>query len=115
MAHYAKVKDGIVTEVITAEESFFDTFIDDSPGEWILTSFNTECGVHTGGGTPLRKNFAAIGYIYDATRDAFYPPQPYPSWTLEESTCRWNPPVAMPSNPSMYVWNEETQTWDEVT
>jgi len=115
MAHYAKVKKGIVTEVIRAEETFFDTFIDDSPGEWIQTSFNTECGEHRLGGTALRKNFAAIGYVYDATRDAFYAPQPYSSWTLDESTCTWNPPVERPDTSGMHTWNETSKAWDEIT
>ena len=114
MAHFAKVIDNKVINVIRAEQSFFDTFIDDTPGEWIQTSFNTECGEHRLGGTPLRKNFAGVGHIYDRAKDAFYAPQPYPSWTLDESTCSWNPPVAMPSNPSMHIWNETTKAWNEI-
>jgi len=79
MAHFAKIQDGIVTKVIVAEPEFFDTFVDNTPGQWIQTSYNTNAGVHRQGGTPLRKNFAAIGHTYDSTRDAFIPPQPYPS------------------------------------
>lgn len=118
MAHYAKVLGGIVQQVIVAEEDFFDTYIDSSPGEWIQTSYNTRLGQHLTGGTPLRKNFAGVGYIYDSTRDAFYKPQPYPSWEFNEDTCDWECPVAYPSveedDPVVYTWNEETQTWDAV-
>ena len=114
MAHFAKVDSGIVQQVIVAEPEFFDTFVDSSPGEWIQTSYNTKGGTHLQGGTPLRKNFAGVGYIYDVTRDAFYAPQPYPSWTLDEDTCLWEPPVAYPDEDmaNTYNWNEETQAWD---
>ncbi len=115
MAHYAKVVNGIVEKVITAEAEFFDNFVDDSAGEWIQTSYNTRGGQHSEGGTPLRKNFAGIGYIYDISKDAFYVPQPYPSWTLNEETCLWECPVAYPSDDNMYQWNETDQTWDEVS
>jgi len=120
MAHYAKVNNNIVEQVIVAEAEFFDTFVDSSPGEWIQTSYNTQGGVHynpeTGepdDGTPLRKNYAGIGDTYDKDRDAFYTPQPYPSWTLNEDTCLWEAPVARPDDGNMYQWNEETQSWDE--
>lgn len=114
MAHFAKVDNGIVQQVIVAEPEFFDTFVDSSPGEWIQTSYNTKGGTHLQGGTPLRKNFAGVGYIYDVTRDAFYAPQPYPSWTLNDDTCLWEPPVAYPDEDmeNIYNWNEETQAWD---
>ena len=114
MAHFAKVNNGIVQQVIVAEPEFFDTFVDSSPGEWIQTSYNTYGGVHKLGGTPLRKNFAGVGYTYDSTRDAFYAPQPYPSWTLNETTCLWECPVAYPDEDmtNLYNWNEETQAWD---
>jgi hypothetical protein len=112
MAHWARVKGGIVTQVIVAEEEYFQTYIDDEPGEWIQTSYNTRAGQHDLGGTPLRKNFAGVGYIYDSVRDAFIPPQPYPSWTLNEDTCLWECPVAYPTDGNMYNWNEETQAWD---
>jgi hypothetical protein len=85
------------------------------------TSYNTHKGVHSNGGTPFRKNYAGLGYTYDADRDAFIPPKPYASWVLDESTCLWNSPVAMPSDvgqgdpPKMYTWNEETVNWVEVT
>jgi len=115
MAHYSKVRDGIVTEVIVAEPEFFNNFLDSTPGEWIQTSYNTRGGVHSEGGMPLRKNFGGIGYIYDKTRDAFYAPQPYPSWTLNEETCLWEAPVEKPDNGNMHIWNETDQQWDEVT
>src|SRR6056300_488647 len=112
MAHFAKVNQGIVEKVIVAEQDFIDTMVDTSPGSWIQTSYNTRGGVHSDGGTPLRKNFAAVGGSYDAERDAFIPPQPYPSWTLNEETCIWECPVAYPTDGNMYIWNEETQAWD---
>ena len=115
MSHFAKVKNNIVTEVIVAEAEFFDTFVDTSPGEWIQTSYNTIGGEHLLGGTPLRKNYAGIGFTYDATKDAFIPPQEFDSWTLNESTCLWEPPVAYPSDGKDYRWNETTTAWDEVT
>jgi hypothetical protein len=114
MAHYAKVLNGKVIQVIRAEEDFFDSFIDETPGKWIQTSYNTKGGVHSEGGTPLRKNYAGIGFTYDKTRDTFIPPKPYESWTLNEDTCLWECPVAYPNDGNIYQWNEETQTWDEV-
>ncbi len=113
MAHYAKVKNGIVEQVIVAEADFFDTFVDSSPGSWIQTSYNTRAGKHLLGGTPLRKNYAGIGYMYDTQRDAFYPPQPYPSWTLDNDTCTWEPPVAYPDDTNDYIWNETTKKWEK--
>jgi len=111
MAHFAKVKDGIVTKVIVAEPDFFDTFVDDSAGEWIQTSYNTLGGIHTLGGTPLRKNYAGVGFTYDRARDAFIPPKPYPSWVLNEDTCLWEAPVVYPDDGDEYQWNEDTQSW----
>lgn len=113
MAHYAKVENTLVTQIIVAELEFFDTFVDTSPGEWIQTSYNTYGGVHLEGGAPLRKNFAGIGGTYDATRDAFIPPKPYPSWTLDESTCLWTAPTAHPDDGKMYEWDEDTTSWVE--
>ena len=121
MGHYAKVVDGKVTKVLRAQADFFESYVDDSPGKWIKTSYNTRGGKHldpvTGqedGGTPLRYNFAGIGYHYDKVADAFYPPQPYSSWILNTNTYLWEPPVPMPDNDNRYYWNEETQTWDQV-
>ena len=113
MAHYAKVTDGKVTQVIVAEADFFDTFVDSSPGEWIQTSYNTHGGQHTLGGTPLRKNYAGIGYSYDRTKDAFIPPQPYASWTLNEQTCLWESPTPYPTDDKLYHWDEATTSWVE--
>jgi|SRR6056300_296214 hypothetical protein len=124
MSHYAKVKDGKVIKVIVAEASFFDTFVDTSAGKWIQTSYNTKKGVHyqSDGVTPsadqskaLRKNYAGIGYTYDDTKDAFIPPKPFNSWTLNETTCYWEPPVAKPDDVNKYNWNEETTSWDLVS
>jgi len=81
---------------------------------WKQTSFNTVGGVHKTGGTPLRKNFAGIGMTYDEDRDAFIPKKPYPSWTLNETTCLWDPPVVKPDDGQNYIWNETNQTWDLV-
>jgi hypothetical protein len=90
--------------VIVADEEFFDTFVDTSPGEWFQTSYN---------GT-FRKNYAGVGYTYDTTRDAFIPPQPYNSWTLNEDTCQWSSPVTMPIDDKRYEWNETTTSWDPI-
>jgi hypothetical protein len=111
MAHFAKVNNGVVEQVIVAEPEFFDTFVDSSPGQWIQTSYNTHGGVHTLGGTPLRKNYAGIGFTYDATKDAFIPPKPYASWTLNEDSCLWGAPVAYPNDGENYVWDEPTTAW----
>ena len=120
MAHFAKVCDGKVVQVIVAEPEFFNTFVDSSPGEWIQTSYNTRGGVHYGqdgnpdGGVALRGNYAGIGFTYDRTNDVFYPPSPFPSWTLNNTTWTWEAPVAYPSDGKIYRWNEETQNWVEV-
>jgi hypothetical protein len=114
MAHFAKVVDGLVTQVIVAEQEFFDTFVDSSPGTWIQTSYNTRGGVHANGGTPLRKNYAGIGYTYDAGRDAFIPPKPYNSWVLNETTCLWDAPTQMPNDGKRYAWDDALGNWVEV-
>lgn len=114
MAHFAKVLDGKVVQVIVAEPEFFDTFIDTSPGQWVQTSYNTRGGVHAEGGTPLRKNYAGIGFSYDSTRDAFIPPQNYQSWTLNEDSCLWQAPVPMPTDGKNYKWDEPSLSWVEV-
>ena len=130
MAHYAKVLEGIVETVIVAESEFFNNFVDDSPGKWIQTSYNTRGGVHyePNSNTPssdqskaLRKNYAAVGYTYDKKRDAFIPPQQFPSWTLNETTCLWDPPMPQPSDGKAYLWDESlyqsdnTKGWVEFT
>ena len=111
MSHFAKVLDGKVVNVIVAEQEFFDTFVDSGPGTWLQTSYNTLGGKHPEG-RPLRKNFAGIGYTYDPVRDAFIPPQPYASWTLDEETCLWQSPVARPTDGKAYKWIEETLQWE---
>jgi len=120
MGHYAKVQNGIVSQVIVAEAEFFDTFVDSSPGQWIQTSYNTRGGIHyqPNSNTPsddqtkaLRKNYAGIGYTYDAAKDAFIPPQPFASWTLNETTCLWEAPIAYPDDGNMYTWDETTTNW----
>jgi len=113
MSHFAKVLDGKVTQVIVAEPEFFETFVDSSPGTWIQTSYNTHGGQHPEG-RPLRKNYAGIGFTYDSVRDAFIPPQPFASWTLDEDTCLWNAPVAYPEDGKPYSWDESTLSWVEV-
>jgi len=123
VAHFAKVVDGKVTQVIVAEPEFFQTFVDSSPGQWLQTSYNTRGGVHyqADSNTPsadqskaLRKNYAGVGYSYDAAKDAFIPPQPFPSWTLDNQTCLWNAPVAMPTDGKPYTWDEATTSWKEL-
>ena len=120
MAHFAKVESGIVTQVIVAEQDFINTGAVGDPSSWVQTSYNTRGGVHYGqdgqpdGGVALRKNYAGIGYTYDAVRDAFYAPKPYTSWVLNETTCYWEAPTAMPTDGKRYTWNEETTSWDEV-
>jgi hypothetical protein len=114
MSHFAKVVDGKVTQVIVAEAEFFQTFVDSSPGEWIQTSYNTIGNAHTQGGTPLRGNYAGIGYTYDATNDVFYAPQPFASWTLDNATWTWAAPVAMPTDDKQYEWDEASVNWVEV-
>ena len=79
---------------------------------WKQTSYNTNGGVHKLGGTPLRKNHASIGYTYDEDRDAFIAPKPYASWVLNETTCQWEAPIALPDTENTYTWNEETQQWN---
>ena len=110
MAHYAKVENKFVTQVIVAEQDFIDT----QEGTWIQTSYNTHRGVHSEGGVPLRKNFAGVGYTYDATRDAFIPPKPFASCTLNEDTCQWEYPVDYPDDGKLYRWDEATTNWVEV-
>lgn len=114
MAHFAKVEDGIVTEVLVIEQDVIDTGAFGDPALWVQTSYNTCGGVHPEG-RPLRKNYAGIGFTYDAERDAFYAPQPFPSWTLDEDTCLWNAPVPYPDDGKIYTWDEATLAWMEVT
>ena len=122
MGHYAKVVDNIVTKVIVAEAEFFDTFVDDSPGEWVQTSYNTRLGVHydpeTGEASAdqskaLRKNFAGLGLYYDGT--GFYPAKTHDSWVFNDTTYIWEAPVDYPDDGKQYIWNESITNWTEVT
>jgi hypothetical protein len=127
MAHYAKVVNGIVKQVIVAEEEFFKTFVDDSPGEWIQTSYNTVGGVHytrdedgciigpsEDQSKALRYNFAGPYWYYDRRADAFYEPQPYPSWTLNKENFLWEAPVEKPQDGNLYSWNEDNMSWNKI-
>ena len=109
MSHFARVNaQGIVEEVIVAEQDFIDALPNAS--SWVQTSYNTFGGQHPEG-RPLRKNFAGIGFRYDPQRDAFISPQPFPSWVLVEETCLWSPPVAMPAENGPYYWDEASLSW----
>lgn len=113
MAHFAKVENGVVTQVIVIDQETLNTGLWGDPAMWVQTSYNTKGGQHPEG-RPLRKNYAGIGYTYDAQRDAFIPPKPFNSWVLDEDTCLWNAPVAMPTDGKMYNWDEATTSWVEV-
>lgn len=117
MSHFAQIDgNNIVTQVIVVEQDVIDTGMFGDPASWIQTSYNTTGGVHTLGGTPLRKNYAGIGYTYNASRDAFIPPKPFASWTLNEDTCLWEAPTTRPvEEGKIFVWNEETTSWVEFT
>ncbi len=111
MAHFAKVVDGVVEQVIVADTAeWCETNLG---GTWVQTSYNTHGGVHTLGGTPLHKNYAGIGYTFDGV--GFAAPQPFASWTLNEDTYVWEAPVAYPTDDTPYTWNEADQEWVEVT
>ena len=112
MSHYAKVVDGKVIQVIVANEDFFKTFVDISPGAWLKTSYNTYGNQHANGGTPLRGNYAGIGFTYDDKNDVFYAPQPFASWSLDENWL-WQAPTPMPTDEKLYVWDELSKTWVE--
>ena len=116
MSHFAKVENGLVTQVIVAEQDVIDTGMFGDPTSWIKTSYNTQGGEHKLGGEPLRKNYAGKGYTYDSDRDAFYAPSPYPSWVLNEDTCLWEAPVAQPDpiEGFFYTWDEETVSWKSI-
>mgnify|MGYP001184300770 FL=1 len=140
MSHFAKVKNGKVLEVIVAEQEYIDSLPTETEVSWIQTSYNTWGGVHYGyekitvdtvdenlnpiretvlqpvpdGGVALRKNFAGIDMTYDAGRDAFIPPKPYASWTLNETTCLWDSPSPRPGDDKIYEWDEDNTKWVEV-
>ena len=121
MAHFAKINaSNIVTEVIVVSndiatsESAGVTFINNLYGTsdtWKQTSYNTVANTHRLDGTPFRKNYAGIGFTYDASRNAFIPPKPYASWTLNNDTCNWVPPVVYPDDGEKYVWSEDDTNW----
>ena len=132
MSHFAEISgsNNIVIRVIVAEQDFINSGAVGDPANWIQTSYNTSGGVHYGdvsgsyvpdGGTQLRKNYAGEGYTYDEDKDAFIPSKPFASWTLDEDSCRWEPPVAYPEPPvdpgdyKAYSWDEDSQAWVEVT
>lgn len=122
MAHFAKLNnDNIVIDVqsvhndTATDEAAGITFLNNLYGTsdtWKQTSYNTKGNVHKLGGTPLRKNYAGIGFTYDEDKDAFIPPKDYPSWTLNETTCLWEAPVTRPDDGKYYIWNEDTTSWD---
>jgi len=105
MAHFAKLNNNIVTEVLVSEQDFINSGAVGDSFLWVQTSYNGN----------FRKNYASIGYTYDKTKDAFIAPKPYPSWTLVEDICQWTAPSAMPDDGKMYTWNEDTTAWVEVT
>ena len=123
MAHFAKINESnIVTQVVVVNDSDGNN---DTDGQnflnnlfktthtWKKTSYNTYGNTHRLGGTPYRKNFASVGFTYDSSRDAFIEPKPYNSWTLDETTCLWEPPVAYPSDGKSYEWDESNRQWVE--
>ena len=113
MAHWAHLTNGIVDQVIVIDEETLALGHWGDISEWKQTSYNTKAGVHVLGGTPLRKNYAGIGYSYDSERDAFIPPKPFASWLLNESTCLWECPIPSPNDGKMYFWDEPTISWVE--
>lgn len=117
MAYFARIEQGTVIEVLSVpddQEHRGQEFLADDldlGGAWVQTSYNTRGGVHIYGGTPLRKNYAGIGYTYDEQRDAFIPPKPFTSWVLNEESCTWEPPVPYPADGQMYRWDESAVNW----
>ena len=115
MSHFAQIdENNIVTQVIVIEQDVVDTGLFGDPASWIQTSYNTSGGVHLLGGTPLRKNYAGIGYTYNPQLDAFIPPKPFASWILDETTCLWAAPTPMPADGKQYSWSENTLAWTEI-
>jgi hypothetical protein len=113
MAHYAKVENGIVTQVIVAEQEFINSGAVGDPAQWIQTSYNTQGGVHRLGGTPLRKNYAGVGYLYIVDIDAFVPPKIHDSWVLNADIGGWEPPFTKPDDGKNYIWDETILNWKE--
>lgn len=125
MSHFAKLDENNVVIFVTVgrdEDNGKEAELSAKTGDvYKQTSYNTRGGIHVNGGTPFRKNYAGLGYIYDATRDAFIPPKPFASWLLNEDTCLWDAPIPYPAdigteeNPKHYKWDEDTTRWVEVT
>lgn len=118
MAHYAQIdKSGIVTRVIVADQEFIDSGSVGDPSTWIQTDPDTYGGVHKGEGTPIRKNYAGAGYIYNKEKDAFVQPKPekFQSFVLDEVSCQYKPPVTkpIPTNGEIYIWDEPSVSWKE--
>lgn len=111
MTHFAKVENGIVTQVLVIDQDVIDTGAFGDPSLWVQTSYNTYGGQHPEG-RPLRKNYAGVGFTYDESLDAFIPPKPFPSWSLNETSCLWEPPVQYPTDGNLYGWNEDLLSWD---
>jgi len=112
MSHFAEIDvNGNVLRVIVAEQDFIDSGKVGEPKNWIQTSYNTSEGQHKLGGTPLRKNYAGIGFKYDKTRDAFIPPKPFESFVFDEEKCVYCPPIEMPKDGKNYTWNEKIRGW----
>ena len=113
MAHFAKVENGLVTQVIVAEPDFISTGALGDPASWVQTSYNTHANQHPEG-RPLRGNYAGIGYTYDKLNDVFIAPQPFPSWILNIGTWTWEAPVPYPNDNKRYSWDEATTSWVEL-
>lgn len=114
MSHFAQINENNeVLQVLVIDQEVIDTGAFGDPASFIQTSYNTHGGVHTLGGTPLRKNYAGPGFTYDASRDAFIPPKPFPSWTLNNNTCLWEAPSAYPTDGDVYLWNENARQWEQ--
>lgn len=124
MAHFAKVINGIVEEVLVIEQDVINTGLFGDPSVWIQTSYNTRGGIYylPNSNTPsedqskaFRKNYAGIGFSYDIQRDAFIPPKPFPSWVLNDFSCLWEAPIPYPNDGKRYYWDEATLSWVEDT
>ena len=112
MSHFAQIdENNIVTRVLVIEQDVIDTGLFGDPKTFIQTSYNTHGGIHLLGGTPVRKNYAGVGFTYDPVRDAFIPPKPFHSWILNENSCLWEAPTPMPNDENQYIWNDFIQAW----
>ena len=116
MSHFAKLDENNIVTFVTVgrqEDDGLEAELSERTGDvYKQTSYNTSGGVHSLGGTPFRKNYAGIGFSYDAERDAFISPKPYDSWLLVEETCQWEAPVPYPDDGLIYSWNEELTDWE---